>query len=163
MTSSCPKNNSRQAAHNLPYLLPQRCHRSGKAQVQSDVQAAHIYAQFQCVGGRHRPELALEQRALDFPPLCGAALRRQGTAGRDGVDGRLQLALEQRARSPAALRGCGKAERQQQWREWKGVGGSVRLAWRRLGWRLGWRLGLCIEHACLVELLCGAGGGRVVA
>lgn len=51
------------------HLLPQGGDGAREAQVQRHVQAADVDAQLHRVGGRHAPQLPLQQRPLDLPPL----------------------------------------------------------------------------------------------
>ena len=41
------------------HLLPERCDSTREAEMQRDVQAADIDAQFQCIGRTHRPQITL--------------------------------------------------------------------------------------------------------
>ena len=50
-------------------LLPQRGDGAWEAQVQGDVQAAYVDAQLQRIRRADRPQVTLQQRALDLPPL----------------------------------------------------------------------------------------------
>ncbi len=60
-------------------LLPQGGDGAGEAQVQRHIQAANVDAQLHGVGGRHAPQLPLQQRPLNLPPL----LRIDDIAGLD--------------------------------------------------------------------------------
>mmetsp|Transcript_9774 Transcript_9774/g.34851 ORF Transcript_9774/g.34851 Transcript_9774/m.34851 type:complete len:319 (-) Transcript_9774:1941-2897(-) len=64
-----------------PRLLPERRHSSREAEMQGDVQGAHINAQLQRVGGGDPPQVSAEQAALDRPAMLGRVPRPVGGDG----------------------------------------------------------------------------------